>query len=193
MDDAVPGRTSPSLLADRLAELDLQLRRFHPPAGGPAAAPAELVRIDLALRLLADYCGPDPTLARLEAVFAGLSRSLTDVPERSPGALSAYWRALAVFLDGLLARADRGFPAAEILGDPGWDAQAQALVRAGGPLAILDELQERLETWLRTWGGRDLDPATRARLLHGWSRLRALADDALAGKGGTSTGRNARP
>ena len=195
MNDTVGGRIWPSVLADRLAELDHQLRLRHPDLGAPSVPPAELVRIGLALRLLADVCGqdPDPGLARLESVFAALARSLTDVPERTPRLLAGYWPRLASFLEDLLARADRGSPTTELLADPGWDAQAQTLARAGGPLAILDELQDRLEDWVLTWGDRRLDPAVRAQLVRGWVRLRTRADAALTGEGGTGIVPNARP
>lgn len=195
MSDADRGRTSPSVLADRLAELDHQLRLRHPEPGAPAVPPAQLVRIGLALRLLADACGPvpDPSLARLEAVFAALARSLTDVPERTPRLLAGYWPRLAYFLDGLLARADGGARTGDLLADPGWDAQAQTLARADGPLAVLDELQDRLDEWVLAWGGRRLDPAVRAQLVGGWVRLRTQAEAAFTGEGGTGTMPNARP
>lgn len=172
---------SPLALAERLAELDHRLRHRRCAPTSEAAPPPEFVRIELALRLLADACGPepDPDLQRLQGAFLELARTLGDVPERTPPELASYWPDLAAFLQDLLERSDRGAGPPELLRDPGWGAQARALSRAGGPLAILDDMQGLLQRWWHAWGTAPLEPGVRARLAQGWVRLRGQADGAF--------------
>lgn len=169
-------------LADHMAELTHQLRHFAADAPESSCAPVVLARLSVAARLwstLGQTEGQTDLMtftARLDELVAAWK----DLDAQGPVDLLPALDRLADWLEDLLKRLDEGEVVADLATDPGWALILATFCDAQTPLAILNDLEDRLRVWAGRWCDADMSSSDEHLLHERWLTLRAYADALLS-------------